>query len=54
MNNGGYVLSRTCTHRKNQKLKIPNTIFENVVNFKYLGMTAIYQNLIHEEIKSSL
>jgi hypothetical protein len=39
---------------QNQKLKTPKTFFENVVNLKYLGMTATHQNFIHEDIKSRL
>jgi hypothetical protein len=35
-------------------MKIANRPFENVSQFKYLGMTLINQNLIHEEIKRRL
>jgi hypothetical protein len=32
--------------------KIDNRPFRNVAQFKYLGMTVTYQNLIQEEIES--
>jgi hypothetical protein len=35
-------------------IKAANRSFENVLQFKYLGMTARNQNLIQEEIKSRL
>jgi hypothetical protein len=38
----------------NQDIKITNRLFENVSQFKYLGTTVIYQNLIQEEIMRSL
>jgi hypothetical protein len=35
---------------QNRGIKIANRSFENVSQFKYLGMTVINQNLIQEEI----
>jgi hypothetical protein len=40
--------------RMQTKLKIGNRSFENVAQFKYLGMTVTNQNLIQEEIKRRL
>jgi hypothetical protein len=39
---------------QNQDIKIANRLFENVSQFKYLGMTVTNQNLIQEEIKRGL
>jgi hypothetical protein len=39
---------------QNRNIRIANTVFENVAEFIYLGMTVTNQNLIHEEIKSRL
>jgi hypothetical protein len=39
---------------QNQNIRITNELFENVAQFKYLGMTLTYQNDIHDEIKSRL
>jgi hypothetical protein len=39
---------------QNCNIKIANKAYENVTNFKYLGMTVISQNYIHKEIKSKL
>jgi hypothetical protein len=38
---------------KNQDIKIANTSFENISQFRYLGMTVTYQNLIQEKIKET-
>jgi hypothetical protein len=45
------LLSRRKNVGDNQDLKIANRSFENVSQFKYLGMTVTNQNLIQEEIK---
>jgi sorting nexin-29 len=39
---------------QNRDIKITNRSFENVSQFKYLGMTVTNQNLIQEEIKRRL
>jgi hypothetical protein len=39
---------------QNQDIKIANRLFENVSQFRYLGMTVTKQNLIQEEIKRRL
>jgi hypothetical protein len=39
---------------QNRDIKIRNRSFENVSQFKYLGMTATNQNLYQEEIKRRL
>jgi hypothetical protein len=39
---------------RNRDIKIGNRSFENVSQFKYLGMTVTNQNLIQEEIKRRL
>jgi hypothetical protein len=39
---------------QNQDIKIANRSFENVTQFKYLGMTVTNQYLIQEEIKRIL
>jgi hypothetical protein len=44
-------LSRHQNARQNHHLKIGNTCFENVAQFRYLGMTITNENLIQEEIK---
>jgi len=36
------------------QIKIDNSFFERVEQFKYLGTTLTNQNSIHEEIKSRL
>jgi hypothetical protein len=37
---------------QNYDIKTANRSFENVAQFKHLGMTATNQNLIQEELKS--
>jgi hypothetical protein len=39
---------------QNQDLKIANRSFENLSQLRYLGTTVTNQNLIQDEIKSSL
>jgi hypothetical protein len=39
---------------QNHDIKIANRCFENVAQFKYLGMTVANKNLIREEIKRRL
>jgi hypothetical protein len=39
---------------QNRDIKKVNRSFENVAQFKYLGMTVTNQNLIQEEIKTRL
>jgi hypothetical protein len=50
------LMSRHQNTGQNDNIKIANNrrSFENVVKFKYLGMTVTKQNLIHEENKSRL
>jgi hypothetical protein len=36
---------------QNREIKIGNKLFENVLQFKYLGTSVTNQNLIQEEIK---
>jgi hypothetical protein len=45
------LLSRHQNAGQNRDIKIANRSFENVSQFKYLGITVINQNLIQEEIK---
>jgi ribosomal protein S2 len=35
---------------RNHDVKIAKRCFENVMHFRYLGMTVTYQNLVQEEI----
>jgi hypothetical protein len=39
---------------KNNDIKTSNRLFENLLQFKYLGMTVVNQNLIQAEIKRRL
>jgi hypothetical protein len=39
---------------QNWNIRIANESFENMSKFKHLGMTLMYQNDIHDEIKSRL
>jgi sorting nexin-29 len=48
------IMSRHPNSRQNQNIRIANESFENVVKFKYLGVTLTNQNDIHDEIKSRL
>jgi hypothetical protein len=48
------LLSRHQNVGKNRDIKIANILFENVSQFKYLGMTVTNQNLVQEEIKRRL
>jgi hypothetical protein len=36
------------------EMKISNSLFKNVSQYKYLGTTVIHQNLVREEIKRRL
>jgi hypothetical protein len=48
------LLSHHLNAGQNLDIKTANRSFENVSQFKYLGMTATNQNLIQEEIKRRL
>jgi hypothetical protein len=45
------LLSRHQNAGQNQNIKVGDRSFENMGQFKYLGKTVIYQNLIGEKIK---
>jgi hypothetical protein len=45
------LVSRDQNAGQNREIKIGNRSFENVSQFKYLGMSVTNQNLIQEEIK---
>jgi ribosomal protein S2 len=47
-------LSHNQNAGQNHDIKIANSSFENVVQFRYMGMTITNQTLIQEEIKTSL
>jgi hypothetical protein len=48
------LISRHQNAEQNNNIMIANRYFENMAKIRYFGMTAINQNLIHEEIKSRL
>jgi hypothetical protein len=48
------LLSRHQIAEKNNDVKIANTSFENVAQFKYFGTAVTNQNLIQEQIKRRL
>jgi hypothetical protein len=48
------LVSQDQNASQNQEIKTGNRSFENVSQFKYLGMTVTNQNLIQEEIKQRL
>ena len=48
------VMSRDQNARRSHSIKIDNSSFERVEEFKYLGTTLADQNSIQEEIKSRL
>jgi hypothetical protein len=48
------LLSRHQNVGQNRNIKIANRLFENVSQFKYLGMTVTNQNMIQKEIKRRL
>jgi hypothetical protein len=50
----GMLLSRHQNPGQNHDIKIGNTCFENVAQFKHLGTTVPNQNLIQEQIKRRL
>jgi hypothetical protein len=45
------LLSRHQNAAQNQDIKIANRLFENVSQFKYLGMTLTNENSLEEEIE---
>jgi hypothetical protein len=49
-----YVAVSSPNAGQNHDIKTANRSFENVEQFKYLGTTVTYQNLIQEEIKNRL
>jgi len=48
------VMSRDQNAGRNHSVRIDNSTFERVEEFKYLGTTSIHQNYIPEEFKSRL
>jgi len=47
-------MSRDQNARRSHNIKIDNSSFERVEEFKYLGTTLTYQNSVQEKIKSRL
>jgi hypothetical protein len=45
------LVSHHQTAMQNHDIKIANRWFENVAQFKYLGMTVTNQNLIQEKLR---
>jgi hypothetical protein len=48
------LLSHPQNVGRNHDIKIANTLFENVTQFRYFGMTVTNENLIQEELKKRL
>jgi hypothetical protein len=48
------LLSRHQNEGKNYEIKIADSCFENVAQFRYLGTTITNRNVIEEEIKRRL
>jgi hypothetical protein len=48
------LMSRSQKIGQNHYIKIANRTFEDVANFKYLGITLTVQNHMHEEINNRL
>jgi len=48
------VMSPDQNAERSQNIKIDDSFFESVEDFKYLGKTLTHQNSIQEEIKSGL
>jgi hypothetical protein len=48
------LLSHHQNAGQSRDIKVANISFENVAQFKYLGMTVTNQNLIQEEIKERM
>jgi len=48
------IMSHQLNSGQNQYIRIANKSFENVTEFKYLGMTLTNWNDTHDEMKSRL
>jgi hypothetical protein len=48
------LLSRHQNAKQNHNTEIANNFFENVAQFKYLGMTITHQHFIQKKIKGKL